>query len=221
MTKNTKNSVVRREESVVTVIRPAPVPAKPMPASKAGGDSRSFLGLIFLVGALGLGWFAWKKGEDFGRGPAGSGKTRDANQIDAVVNRHLLMTNTKLELERERARLDNNDSIPEVGEQILPRWKPQQVVGVDHSPDRNELNAQRDLEEAKEYNLNSPDVIIQSEMADTEKKHEYETKYKEEYARRFIENARAGGYEIELDDNFVVKKVRKIAPEDTNGLFNH
>lgn len=220
MTKQTK-SVARREESVVTVIRPAAVPAKAatVPVARKP-EPRALLGLLFVVGALGLGWFAWKSGDESkpSRLPA---RSRDASQIDAVVNKHLLMTNTKLELERERARLDNNDSIPEVGEQILPRWKPQQVVGVDHSPDRNELNAQRDLEQAKEYNLNSPDVIIQTEMADSEKRHEYEAKYKEEYARRFIENARAGGYEIELDDNFVVKKVRKIAPDDPNSLFTH
>lgn len=198
-----------------------PAPVRPAPPPPKGGESRSLLGLIFVIGALALGYFAWKSGGESGEKARTPHRMRDASQIDAVVNKHLLMTNTKLELARERARLDNNDSVPEVGEQILPRWKPQQVIGVDHSPDRNELNAQRDLEEAKEYNLNAPDVIIQSEIADREKRKEYEAKYKEEYARRFIDNARAGGYEIELDDNFVVKKVRKIAPDDPNGLFGH
>ncbi len=136
----------------------------------------------------------------------------DLSHVENVVNKHLILTNKKIELAQEAARLKNVQTIPAVGEQILPRWKPSEVVGVDQSYDRNELNAARDLARHPELSLNSPGAIVQSEMADSEVTTQLESEQREEYARQFIQNARAGGYDVELDENYRVKKVRKIRP---------
>jgi hypothetical protein len=171
--------------------------------------------VLFLAAGV-LFWLAW---QPQGGNIEQTSSRKDLSQIEGIVNRHLIMTNKKIELEQEQARLKVLRDAPTVGEQILPRWRPNQNAGVDHSPDRNELNAARDLERRAEINLSSPDTVIQSELADSEALAKAEAKYREEYARKFIENARAGGYEIQLDENYVVKSVKKIEPNQNPRLF--
>lgn len=183
--------------------RQVSAPKKKMPA---------FVGLIFVIAAAGLLWMVWNADRLAlpGMSEQASKKPKDLSKIESVVNRHLIMTNKKIELERERARLEHLADTPEVGDSILPRARPNTLYGVDHGSDRNELNAVRDLERAPDINISSPDAVIQAEMADKQAIAESERRFREEYARQFIANARAGGYDIELDDNFVVTKVRKI-----------
>lgn len=190
---------------------PPPVPSAVPPKKK--DDTKGLLGLLFLVAAGALIYFAWQEGSvrtdalGTGREPAAR---HDIKQIETMVNRHLIMTNKQIELQQEKARLENHSSLPAVGERILPRGRPNYNKGVDLSPDRNEMNAARDLEQVKELNLASPHVEIQSEIADREAQAQYEEMYRREYARQFIENARAGGYEVQLDANFTVLSVKKI-----------
>ena len=82
------------------------------------------------------------------------------------------------------------------------------------------MNAERDLSKPEDLNLSSPNTIIQSEIADRESKSQYAAKYRDAYAKKFIENARNAGYEIELDDNFVVTHVQRLNSTDPNGLFD-
>ena len=189
----------------------------PAPQKKKKGAALAFL---FLLGAAALIWFAWKSGDAGSATPAPL-TAKEMTRIEKVVNRHLLLTNKEIELQQEKARLENKDEvIPVVGDQILPRFRPHQVNGVDHSPDRNELNAARDLAKPEDLNLSSPNTVIQSEIADRESKSQYAAKYRDAYAKKFIENARNAGYEIELDDNFVVTHVQRLNSSDPNALFD-
>lgn len=202
-----------KSSSQVPVPRSAPgLPSSTAPRQDDDRKSGGFWALLLILAAGLLLYFAWQ-GPSKGSARPSAGGTHDLSSIDSMVNKHLLMTNSKIELEREKARLSNLPSIPAVGEQILNRTKPYQVRGVEVGSDRNEGNAVRDLQKPKELNLASPDTVIQSELADGETQAQRELEYKREYARQFIENARAGGYDVELDENFVVRSVKKIKPK--------
>lgn len=138
----------------------------------------------------------------------------DRHKVDAIVNKHLMMTNKKIELSQEKTRIEQLDSVPEVGMSILPRQRHGALYGIEANSDRNENNAIRDLERPKEIDVSSPDAIIQNEFADRQKQAIQESRARDEYARQFIANARAAGYVIELDDRFVVKSVRRLKPEE-------
>jgi hypothetical protein len=121
------------------------------------------------------------------------------------------MTNHHIEFNQAEARLQGLQTIPSVGEQILPRG-PTHIPkgGVDLSADRNESNAARDLRPHVELNYNSPAADIEKEMADREARAETAQMEREEYARQFKENALRGGYQIELDDQYRVIRVTPV-----------
>ena len=191
--------------------RSPPSPKRPTPV---------WLGPALILAAFGLIWMVWQADSEKGTGAAHQASKRpDLVKIEKVVNKHLIMTNKKIELEQEKARLEHLAEAPSVGDQVLPRTRPNTLYGVDHSSDRNELNAARDLSRQRELNLHTPDAVIQSELADSDAISERERRFREEYARQFIANARAAGYEIELDDNFVVKSVKRLRPNTNPRLF--
>jgi hypothetical protein len=190
-----------------------PLPPQRIVPNQKKQKSPAWMGAALILAAFGLIYMVWNSDQIAGKTEQASMSKKERSKIDLVVNKHLIMTNKKIELEQERARLEHLTDTPSVGDQILPRNKPNALYGVDHSSDRNELNAVRDLERPPELNISSPDAVIQSELADTAAIAESERRYRDEYARQFIANAKAAGYAIELDDNFVVKKVMKIKPQ--------
>lgn len=139
-------------------------------------------------------------------------------RAEALVNRHLLVTNQEVQLQEQRMRLENKFYAPQLGDSIWPKIdQNKKSFGVDHSADRNENNAYQDLNRYKhQLSVGDPDHVIQQQLTDTDKQKEYENSYKENYARQFVENARAHGYEVELDSNFVVKSVKTIRRPSQN-----
>ena len=109
-------------------------------------------------------------------------------------------------------RLENKFYAPQLGDSIWPKIdQHKKNLGVDHSADRNERTAYEDLNRDKhQLSVSDPDHIIQQQINDNDKQNEYEAAYRENYARQFIENARAHGYQIELDSSLVVKSVKQI-----------
>ncbi len=133
-------------------------------------------------------------------------------RAEALVNRHLLVTNQEVQLQEQRMRLENKFYAPQLGDSIWPKIdQHKKNLGVDHSADRNERTAYEDLNRDKhQLSVSDPDHIIQQQINDNDKQNEYEAAYRENYARQFIENARAHGYQIELDSSLVVKSVKQI-----------
>lgn len=56
----------------------------------------------------------------------------------------------------------------------------------------------------------TPEQIVNNRLLEMQREQRADKEYREEYARRFIENARAGGWEIKLGPNFEVLSVKKI-----------
>lgn len=134
-----------------------------------------------------------------------SAYSQEANQ---KVNDHLAWTNKKIELQARKRALENY-STPQVGDSIIS--KDNKDYGVDHSADTNESTAYQDLNRDRhELRATDPDRVIRNQIYDQDAALAYEQAYREEYARQFVENARMNGYEVRLNDDFVVQSVKKI-----------
>jgi hypothetical protein len=132
-------------------------------------------------------------------------------QAEALVNKHLWMTSQAQELAQQRVKVGNEFANPKVGSSILPKPQSSEDWGVHQNIDSNETNAFEDLQRyKKDLRVADPDHIIQGQITDANKQGQFEAAYREEYARQFIENARQHGYEVKLNDQYVVISVRPI-----------
>ncbi|MFN7263237.1 MAG: hypothetical protein ACK5UJ_05475 [Pseudobdellovibrionaceae bacterium] len=132
---------------------------------------------------------------------------------DEVVNKHLFMTDQKLQLEALKMKQQNSFQAPEFqGNTSAPR--PDQFLpqGIDHSLDSFESQVVQDLNRypKKIDNYVSPGSQIQNLVIEEQLRREQELRVRQSLAQQFIDNARAGGYEVRLDENFNIVSVKKL-----------
>ncbi len=144
-----------------------------------------------------------------------------SEQVEAIVNKHLSATDQKIRIENDLAEMRMVNP-PSVGDRVWPAGAKQLGGGsgskpgtesIDLSQDSRDHNVVDDLNRnRKEYGkYKSPDFIIQNENAAKEQSVIATRLAREKYAQQFIENARAHGYQVKVDENFVVIEVRKIS----------
>jgi hypothetical protein len=139
---------------------------------------------------------------------------RNQGKTDEIVNRHLKQTYYQMERDKVRVMIENSAVNPQVGKSILP---PTKDVGVDMEPDRNEEVIARDLDRSKGSESNYKiDHQIQGQLQDQENEKMARESYQSEYAKQFVENARQKGWDVQLDENYVVISVRPIKKRDAN-----
>ena len=183
--------------------------SSPKNQKKKSSDSKSFLLLLLLMLGAGTFYFLGSSHKIIKAKKVISAYSPEA---DALVNQHLVVTSRSLELQAKRRHVENQFSAPQLGESVLvDRLKDKKDYGVDHSSDTNESNAYDDLNRYRQdVRLTDPDTIITNQLHDEDRAMAYDESYREEYARQFIENARRNGYEVRLDENYVVTSVKKI-----------
>lgn len=136
-------------------------------------------------------------------------KEKKREELEKSVNKHIQMTNRKIEIDKEKIKQEAVFTIPRVGQLLLnpePGSDP-----IDMRGDRNEMNPARDLRRGTVDTPSAGDVIHR-EMAENEDRKRQNEAYMKEYARQFVENARANGYEVELSADYKVVNVRKVNP---------
>jgi predicted membrane GTPase involved in stress response len=132
-------------------------------------------------------------------------------ETSQIVNKHLQQTASVIGLEQSRMARENLKTAPKIGEIIRPSNPTARLsYSVDHSPDRFEGNSINDIREKAQTQFKRPEQVVLRELSDEEQLRFYKAMYKERYIQQFIENARRGGYEVELDENDVVVGVSKI-----------
>jgi hypothetical protein len=141
---------------------------------------------------------------------ASTQKLQVEDKIQRISNKHLFMTAKELEITARKRNAENYLQAPYVGQKVIDMtYAP--VKGVDHSADRNEETAYRDLRRHEpEFNLSSPQHIVQNELRERQDQAAYVESYRTEYARQFVENARRAGYDVRLSADLVVLSVRKL-----------
>lgn len=181
-------------------------------SSQEEKDKSYLLALLLFIGA-GFLIFSY-----LGQGKTPKGSSLSVNQkklIEENVNKHLMHTNDAISLQQQRMAVENAKLLYETQQNRKPR---REAYSNDHSFDLSyETRAHdvaRDLGRDQQNKLAdsySPHDIVQKEMYDQIENQKQEQAYREEYARQFVENARRGGYDIQLTDDLSrVKSVKEI-----------
>lgn len=131
-------------------------------------------------------------------------------EFEATVNRHLFKTSQKIEMNRQKMKVETFDMVDK-GVRPLPH-SPEEPADVDLSVDPRTESLVHDLrrnvqEHSDPKNSNE---LIQTELFQQEQLQNYSEEYKRQYARQFIENAKNAGYRVIVNDQFKVISVSPI-----------
>lgn len=175
-------------------------------ASKFKFD-RSYLVPAVIIGAAGVLLLAGllHNGDDKSKVSARSARAQEA------VNKHLARTAEQLEIQRRRMQIESSKlALTYLESQQGKRYEPPREGAELLSNDTSEMVA-RDLgvDKVQPLPANPMDLIHHQIFEEQSQRHMSEA-FKREYARQFIENARRGGYEIRLSDDFRVLSVKPI-----------
>lgn len=157
--------------------------------------------------------FGWKTRAVEGAQTIDLTNVEQRRQLEISVNRHIQMTNRRIEIEKEKIRIEAGFAIPRVGTLVVHERRENPTAPLDLRGDRTEYNAARDTERrATVSQAQAADVVIHSEMADIQQRNAAEEIYRAEYARQYVEDARRNGYEVKLDAENRVISVRELSP---------
>lgn len=179
----------------------------------SSGDSdkdRSYiLALLLFVGA-GLLAFFYLTGDSK---PKSSLSASTKKKIEDSVNRHLMNTNESISLQQKKMALENAKLLYETQQKRKPRQDAyENDQSFDLSYENRAAEVAQDLDRNHSYRDSAnPHDVVQAEMYDRIQNQREEEAYRVEYARQFVENARRGGYEVQLTDDLTrVKSVKPI-----------
>lgn len=180
-------------------------------------DKSFLLALLLFVGAGLLLYMSWEPSLS-----SRSSAVDKVNKLEESVNKHLTSTNDRIEFSRQRMALENARAAKDLRETVAqPTYLPERS-GVDLSTDPRGYEIANELGRGSRFESmpSSPDEEIQKELFNAQQNAEYTKAYKDEYARQFIENARKGGWLVELNDDYKVISVRPIRkPSQSMELF--
>lgn len=144
-------------------------------------------------------------------------------QSQKIVNEHLLETQSKMDLQRGMRVLENKQFAPSVSNgapSVDAKLNPGYGVEFNNTTPESQVGQIiRKPKGAPDYN--SPDQYIQNLQKQLDARSNYDEAYKEAYVQQFIENARKGGYEVRVNDNYEVISVRPIRhPDSQRNIFD-
>ncbi|QLY25657.1 hypothetical protein [Bdellovibrio sp. KM01] len=176
-----------------------------MAEQKSSNDNNKLLAILLFLGAGILVLMSLGNDNPKSGGQAGVKKTE---KFEKAVNKHLMLTNEKMEFERRRLEIENAAGSDFNSTKAQTTYNPQDS-GLDLSNDSRAAEVANILGrgERKEGEPLNPNDVIQKELFNAQQEVEYSEAYKKEYARQFVENARRGGYKVYLDENYRVKQV--------------
>lgn len=176
------------------------------------------LALILFIGAgallfMSLGSDTGKKSSAASskRAPQAAASTKTSD-YQKNVNRHLMLTNEKMQMERRRMDVENfktADRFQDVREQKAYHPSDQ---GLDLSTDSRGFDIANEIGRGHKNAADptTPAEVVQAELYNREQSAQYDEAYREEYARQFVENARRGGYRVKLSED--LSRVISVQP---------
>jgi hypothetical protein len=125
----------------------------------------------------------------------------------------LFLIDQKIYWDQERQRLENLKSkFAAEAESALKNESYSVPTDLDFEADARERHLIGDLnrDRKKIESYLGPQSKIQSQVLEDQALLQHQERMRREYAEQFVRNARAGGYEVVLDDNFNIKSVKPI-----------
>lgn len=167
------------------------------------------LALLMFVGAAGL-ILAYFGTSDSSQKSAQAAAAR-TEKFENLVNKHLMYTNDKLEFQRQRAQVENSQALNKASRSSPPLTAYSNDQKLDLSSEDHASEVAQELgrgQRKEEYT--TPGDIVQQDLYNAQQAAEYNQAYREEYARRFVENARRGGYKVILSED--LSRVMSVTP---------
>lgn len=142
-----------------------------------------------------------------------------SEKYEKSVNKNLMVTNESMTMARQRMQIENSVLAKDFNSTTAQSAYAPQQGGVDLSGDSRAAEIANELGrgDKKPATFENPNDVIQKELFNQQQQAEYSRAYKEEYARQFVENARRGGYQIKLGEDFKVISVRPIRTPSVQG----
>ena len=172
-------------------------------------EKSMLLALLLFLGAGGL-IFAYL-GSDGKKKNAGVSATLKTEKFEKSVNRHLMLTNERMELEKQRMAVENADALNKGFAGTRSQKAYYNENRLDLSVDTRAQEMANELGRGqRQEDIESPHDIVQRELFNEEQAKQASQAYREEYARQFIENARRGGYKVQLSED--LSRVISVQP---------
>lgn len=192
-----------------------------MTSQKPQKENSMMLALLLFLGAAGL-VFAYLSSEEKAPKKTGAPASVKSEKFEKSVNRHLMLTNERIEMARQRMQIENSQALNADFSSTRPQQAYENPNRLDLSQDTRAQEIAEELGRAgrREESM-SPHDIVQKELFNADQAQEYSQAYKEEYARQFVENARRGGYKVILSEDLsrVIKVIPIRNPSNSMNLF--
>ncbi len=179
---------------------------------KKSGQDKGWIFLVLLV--IGFLLIFWEQDPAVKKATQELKASDDNQKKMSLVNRHL--KETALQLEQDRLKRAAEAS------KVIERYKSsdQQMAYETHDnlsfeSDFNMQKLTQDLNRSQELSDDqlTPEQIVQSQLLDRQIMDKEDQAYREEYARQFVENAKAAGWDIVLGPDLEVISVKKRKPK--------
>ncbi|NJL23817.1 MAG: hypothetical protein HC902_00615 [Calothrix sp. SM1_5_4] len=134
------------------------------------------------------------------------------DRVSASITRHMQESTLKEELLRRERQIANErvpvrdlDEVP-----VMPEQDPSRIYGLQFDQEDSADQVYRDLQNDNSPAENLPSDRINARLANRKWVNEVERAERIQFVRNFIRAAYERGYEVELDQNLVVVRVKKI-----------
>jgi len=191
--------------------------ATPNPRKKSSNGFSPFLGLALIVAAFSFLWMAREGDNQSATAPG----IPSAQEYEARVNSYLRETSRQIERDNMTARIENLKQAPALNESVPEEVTESSSLNVEFKPDPRiaELTQTLGRDKKQQEQPMDPNSLIQAQLYDQQKWNEYNLAYRTAYAKKFIENARRGGWDIKLNNEFKVIKARPLKKKKDYQLF--
>lgn len=191
--------------------------------SESKDNSNKLIATVFL-GLAGLAlFFGLEEDSSVSVNPARIPQSQLKPEYTEKARKHLMMTADEVRFQEIRNRQEVLDSAPALSKTAEQRaFNPHE--GLDLSSEDSAKKLAQELGRSNDQNAyapETPDQLIQNQIFNQDQLDQYSQAYKAEYARQFVENARRGGYEVELTEDFRVLSVKKIRDPAGKSIFNY
>ncbi len=179
-------------------------------------DNSMLLALLLLGGAAALLLFSLLPDRNSGS------EVVYSKNFEDKVNRHLMFTQEKMELQRQRMIIENRALAPDYDSTKPEKLYQASANNIDTPSETHADDVAKELGRVEtETKTPTPHELIQTELFNQQQSKEYTAAYKEEYARQFIANAARSGWDVKLGDDFRVLSVTPIRnPSNQMNLFH-
>ncbi|MNL05062.1 hypothetical protein D3C87_1256430 [compost metagenome] len=167
------------------------------------------LALILFVGAGAL--IFMSLGSDNNKNATGASAKTKTSEYKKNVNRHLMLTNEKMQMERRRMDIENFQTADRLQDAKAQKaYQPRHDLDLATDSRGFDIANEIGRGEKQAEEPTTPAEVVQAELYYRQQANQYDEAYREEYARQFIENARRGGYRIKLSDD--LSRVIQVQP---------